>query len=204
MASRPEPALPESTEPSIRDYVDLMLDQWRSERPDLDLSPLGVIGRISRISRHFELRIEETLAKYGLNGATFYVLAALRRSGHPYRLSPTELYSSLLVSSGAMTNRIDRLQAAGLVRRVPDPDDGRAISVALTPKGRRLVDFAIEGHNENERRLLDPLSPGELELLAALLRRLLSAAEAGDPSEIKELSGAARVSADKDPEQLLD
>jgi DNA-binding MarR family transcriptional regulator len=155
-----------------------MLEQWRRERPGLDLSPLGVIGRISRISRHFELRIEERLANYGLNAAAFYVLAALRRSGHPYQLSPTKLYNSLLISSGAMTNRIDRLEAAGLVRRVPDPSDGRAVLVGLTLKGRKLIDFAIEGHNENERSLLSSITAQEADELAALLRRLLIAAEA--------------------------
>jgi DNA-binding MarR family transcriptional regulator len=163
---------------ALRDSVDVMFEQWHHERPDLDLFPLGVIGRLSRISRHYELKIEETLAKYGLNGPAFYVLAALRRSGHPYRLSPTELYSSLLVSSGAMTNRIDRLQAAGLVRRVPDPDDGRAVQVALTPKGRRLIDFALEGHNAYERRLLEALDRPQLETLVGLLRQLLAAEEA--------------------------
>jgi DNA-binding MarR family transcriptional regulator len=183
----------------IRDSVDVMLEQWRHERPDLDLYPLGVIGRLSRVSRHYELKIEETLAKYGLNGPAFYVLAALRRSGHPYRLSPTELYSSLLVSSGAMTNRIDRLQAAGLVRRVPDPNDGRAVQVALSPKGRRLIDYALEGHNENERRLLRSITAEESELLAGLLRRLLAAEEASattpvddgaTPSKVLEQSGS--------------
>lgn len=159
-----------------RDYVDLVLEQWAHERPDLDLSPLGVIGRISRISRYFELHIEEALAQYGLNAPAFYVLAALRRSGPPFTLSPTALYSALLVSSGAMTNRIDRLEAAGLVRRVNDPGDGRALLVALTPKGRKLIDFALVGHNENERRLLDPLTPGERDELATLLRRLLTSA----------------------------
>lgn len=167
----------EHPEEPLRDYIDAMLELWRRERPDLDLSPLGVIGRLSRISRHFELRIEENLANYGLGGPAFYVLAALRRSGHPYRLSPTALYSSLLVSSGAMTNRIDRLAAAGLVRRVPDPADGRAVLVALTPKGRRLIDFALESHNRNERELLEVLGAEEQTLLAGLLRRLLISAE---------------------------
>jgi len=162
-----------------------MLEQWRRERPDLDLSPLGVIGRISRVARHFELSIEERLANYGLNMPAFYVLAALRRSGHPYQLSPTKLYNSLLISSGAMTNRIDRLEAAGLVRRVPDPSDGRAVLVGLTLKGRRLIDFAIQGHNENERSLLSRLTAQEADELAALLRRLLMSAEARDQESLR-------------------
>jgi DNA-binding MarR family transcriptional regulator len=186
-------AMKSQPDKAVRDSVDLMFEQWARERPDLDLFPLGVIGRLSRISRHYELKIEETLAKYGLNGPAFYVLAALRRSGHPYRLSPTELYSSLLVSSGAMTNRIDRLQAAGFVRRVPDPDDGRAVQVALTSKGRRLIDFALEGHNANERRLLQALTNDELQTLAALLRRLLAAEEASATEPYERLKPLKRA-----------
>lgn len=161
-----------------KDHIDVMLEQWRRERPELDLSPVGVIGRISRISRQLELQIEHTLAGLGLNGWTFYVLAALRRSGPPYRLTPTQLWSSLLVSSGAMTHRIDRMEQAGLVTRVPDEDDGRVLYVTLTARGRTLVDVALEHHNENEHRMLASLSNVERELLAGLLRRLLIASEA--------------------------
>lgn len=155
------------------DHVDHLVAQWRHARPDLDVSPMGVIARISRLCRILERRIEEVYAEHGLNQAQFGVLAALRRAGPPYRLSPTALYESLLISSGAMTNRLDRLTAAGLVRRVPDPRDGRSLLVALTPKGRRLIDRVLTLHYDNERRLLESLSDEEREALTGILRRLL-------------------------------
>ena len=156
-----------------RDYVDTILDQWATERPDLDVSPMGVIGRISRVSRVLERRIEQVFATYGLSRGGFDVLAALRRSGAPYQLSPTDLYNSLLISSGAMTNRVDRLEERKLVSRVPDPTDRRGVLVALTPKGRRLIDKVIEAHLNNEHRLLEHLTSAEGKELAFLLRKLL-------------------------------
>jgi DNA-binding MarR family transcriptional regulator len=155
------------------DYLDTILEQWAAERPDLDASPMGVIGRISRLSRVLEFSIEQVFASYNLTRGGFDVLAALRRSGPPYRLSPTELYNSLLISSGAMTNRVDRLEARKLVVRVPDPSDRRGVLVALTSKGKRLVDSVTEAHLENEQRLLVHLSPTERKQLAQLLRKLL-------------------------------
>jgi DNA-binding MarR family transcriptional regulator len=155
------------------DYLDTILEQWAAERPDLDASPMGVIGRISRLSRVLEFSIEQVFASYNLTRGGFDVLAALRRSGPPYRLSPTELYNSLLISSGAMTNRVDRLEARKLVVRVPDPSDRRGVLVALTSKGKRLVDSVTEAHLENEQRLLIHLSPTERKQLAQLLRKLL-------------------------------
>jgi DNA-binding MarR family transcriptional regulator len=157
-----------------RDQVDRILEQWRRERPDLDTSPMSVIARISRLSRILERRIAEVLRAHGLNESQFGVLAALRRAGPPYCLSPTALYSSLLISSGAMTNRLDRLTASGLVRRIPDPSDRRSTLVQLTPKGLRLVEEAVAAHTENEQRLLAPLSPAERRTMADLLRKLLS------------------------------
>jgi DNA-binding MarR family transcriptional regulator len=155
------------------DYLDIILEQWAAERPDLDVSPMGVIGRISRVSRVLERNIDRIFASFGLSRGGFDVLAALRRSGPPYRLSPTELYNSLLISSGAMTNRVDRLEDLQLVSRVPDPKDRRGVSVGLTPKGKRLVDKVIEAHLENEQRLLEHLGGGERDRLAELLRKLL-------------------------------
>jgi len=163
------------------DLVDRILEQWRRERPDLDTSPMSVIARMSRLSRFLERSIGEVLATHGLNESQFGVLAALRRAGPPHCLSPTALYSSLLISSGAMTNRLDRLTAAGLVTRVPDPHDGRSVLVMLTPKGLRLVDEAVEAHTENERRLLQTLTPSEARTLAGLLRKLLIEFEDGAP-----------------------
>jgi DNA-binding MarR family transcriptional regulator len=156
-----------------RDYVDIILEQWSRERPDLDASPMGVIGRISRVSRVLERRIEQVWASYDLSRGGFDVLAALRRSGPPYRLSPTELYNSLLISSGAMTNRVDRLEERKLVSRVPDPTDRRGVLVALTPKGKQLIDKATQAHLENEQGLLKHLSASERKQLAVLLRKLL-------------------------------
>lgn len=155
------------------DHVDHLIEQWQRERPDLDVSPMAVIARISRLCRILERRIEEVYADYGLNQARFGVLAALRRAGKPYCLSPTELYNSLLISSGAMTNRLERLTSAGYVRRVPDPKDGRSMLVALTPKGKRVIDRLLTLHYENEQRLLAALSQEERAALATTLRKLL-------------------------------
>lgn len=158
-----------------RDYVDLILEEWARERPDLDVSGLGVIGRVSRLSRYLERAIQSSFTPLGLNSAGFYVLAALRRGGPPYRMSPTELYGSLLVSSGAMTNRLDRLEEAGLVTRIPDPDDGRSSVVALTEKGHTVADQVIRLHAANEIRLLSSLTSRQRADLARLLRKLLLA-----------------------------
>jgi DNA-binding MarR family transcriptional regulator len=158
---------------SRQDHVDHILDQWSHQRPDLDVSPTGIIGRTSRLSRFLEHSIAELLATHGLNEPQFAVLAALRRAGPPHCLSPTDLYNSLLVSSGAMTNRLRRLEDAGLVKRMPDPRDGRSILVTLTSKGRRVIDEAVDAHTANEHRLLAALDRDERAILADLLRRLL-------------------------------
>jgi len=156
------------------DAIDLVIKQWGVERPDLDVSPVAVIGRISRVSRAFERTIGRTLETFGLNSAGFYVLAALRRSGPPFSMSPTELFSSLLVSGGTMTHRIDRLEAAGLVTRSADPTDGRSTRVTLTDRGKALIEQVMEVHNRNEHALLAVLTPSERERLATLLRKLLA------------------------------
>lgn len=176
-----------------RDHVDHILEQWQRERPDLDVSPMGVIARMSRLSRFLERSIEDVLARYGINEPQFGVLAALRRAGPPFCLSPTDLYNSLLISSGAMTNRLDRLTAAGLVERVPDPTDGRSILVALTPKGRRVIDEAVAAHTENEHRLLSSLTGKEKASLASLLRRLLLEFEDHSPTRPSRGSAPARA-----------
>ena len=155
------------------DAVDLILEQWARERPDLDASPIGVVGRVSRLSRHLERRLEPVFAEHGLDGGLFDVLATLRRSGPPFRLSPTQLYSTTMLSSGAMTSRLDRLERAGLVARSPDPADRRGIVVELTPAGRRLIDRAFAAHVENEAGLVGALTAREHAELTALLRKLL-------------------------------
>ncbi len=157
------------------DYVDRLIAQWERERPLLDVTTMGVIGRISRLSRILERQIEEVFAAHGLQGGRFDVLAALVRAGKPNRLTPTDLYNSLLISSGAITNRVDRLADDGLVKRVADSSDRRSTPVYLTEAGRKRLDLALADHLENERRLIDPLTPEERDLLARLLRRWLTA-----------------------------
>ena len=157
------------------DYVDRLLEQWRRERPALDVFPMGVIGRISRLSRILERRIEDVFAAHGLQGGRFDVLAALVRAGEPNILTPTDLYNSLLISSGAITNRIDRLEDDGLVQRSPHASDRRSTQVGLTDLGRRRLDETLEDHLENEHKLIASLSAEECERLASLLRRWLKA-----------------------------
>jgi DNA-binding MarR family transcriptional regulator len=156
-----------------RDFIDDLIGQWKRERPDVDASLMAVPGRIRRISRLVERRLVDTWSRFGLARGGFDVLAALRRAGPPHRLSPTELYSSLLLSSGAMTNRIDRLAEAGLVVREPDPEDRRGVLVCLTPKGKALVDEAVVAVVDTYRDLFSPLTPEEWEILASLLRKVL-------------------------------
>ena len=156
----------------MNDHVDYILEQWNRERPDLDFEAMGVIARMSRLSRFFERSIGDVLQRFDINEPGFGVLAALRRAGSPYQLSPTVLYNSLLVSSGAMTNRLDRLAEAGLVERLPDPNDRRGLLVGLTARGARVVDAAVAAHTENERGLLTLLSVSERQECARLLRKL--------------------------------
>jgi DNA-binding MarR family transcriptional regulator len=160
------------------DHIDNVIAQWGEVLPELDVSPMAVIARISVLCRLLERDLDVIYADFGLNRAQFGALAALRRAGSPYQLSPTALYNSLLITSGAVTNRIARLTAAGLVRRVPDPNDGRSLLVALTPKGRRLIDRVLKRHFARERELL-ALVPSEREELGGLLRKLLLLLEAG-------------------------
>ena len=159
------------------DHVSIILAQWAAERPDLDASPMGIVGRVSRLSLVVDKELEPVFAQFGLNHWSFDMLATLRRAGAPYRLSPTELFRSMMVTSGTMTNRIDRLTEKGLVRRVPDPEDRRGILVELTEQGCTLVDAALTSHVANEARLLQPLSTEERYTLAVLLRKWLSSLE---------------------------
>lgn len=174
-----------SRDGATRDLVDRILEQWARERPDLDTTPMAAIARISRLSRILERRIESVLAEHGLNESQFGVLAALRRAGPPYCLSPTALYNSLLISSGAMTNRLERLAAGGYVKRAPDPKDRRSVLVMLTPKGLRTIERALDAHAENEQRLLATLTDTERRKLARLLRKLLIGFEDGAQLEAR-------------------
>jgi DNA-binding MarR family transcriptional regulator len=155
------------------DHVDRILAQWNRERPDLDVEPMGLLGRISRLSTHLAREVEKTLAGHGLNSASFDVLATLRRSGPPYRLSPGDLVATTMVSSGTMTNRLDQLEKAGLIERSHNPDDRRGVIIALTAKGFTLVDEAVSAHVENEHRLIQGLDAQERTALDGLLRKFL-------------------------------
>jgi DNA-binding MarR family transcriptional regulator len=160
--------------PDARDHVDHILQQWARVRRDLDVSPMGIVGRISRLSRFLEHSTATVLAQYGLNEPQFAVLAAVRRAGPPYRMAPSDLYDALLVSSGAMTNRLDRLAAVGLIERVPDTHDGRSLLIALTREGYDLIEeVVVAAHTANEQRRLANLSPAERMWLASKLRKLL-------------------------------
>lgn len=161
--------------PKTTDAVDRITEQWRRERPDLDPAPMGILGRISRIAALAQRELDVVFASYGLAGGDFDVLATLRRSGAPHRLTPGALSRSTMVTTGGMTKRLDRLEALGLIRREPDPADRRGKLIALTDKGRALVDRTVEAHLRNEERLLAGLSSARREKLAMLLRELLVA-----------------------------
>ena len=149
------------------------------ERPGLDTEPMAVVARIGRLAAHFDAEMEALFARHGINRAAWDVLASLRRTEPPHRLSPTELYSGLMRTSGAISNRLNRLEAAGLIRRRPDPADGRGVVVELTARGRRLVDEIAPLHMDNERRLLAGLSARERDQFAGLLRKLTRTLERG-------------------------
>lgn len=167
------------------DAVDKILEQWQRERPDLDASPMGVIGRLSRLSQHIDHAIQAELAPLGITPGEFDVLATLRRCGTPYQLKPTLLYRALMLSSGAMTNRLDRLEQAGYVRRLPDPQDRRGTLVQLTEDGVQLIDRAVEIHIRNEQRMLADLPAEDQEKLARIFSRWLQSFEASAESETK-------------------
>ncbi|SMF41215.1 transcriptional regulator, MarR family [Tistlia consotensis] len=159
------------------DRVDRILAQWQRERPDLDVTAMGLIGRIRRLSLHLLRGMEETFAAHGLTAAAFDVLATLRRSGPPYSLSPGELIATTMVTSGTMTHRIAQLEKAGLVERVVNPEDRRGAIISLTKQGFALIDAAVTAHVETQARLTAALSKGEKAALAALLRKYLAAFE---------------------------
>ncbi len=156
-----------------RDAVEHILDQWAVERPDLDFSPVRVIGRISQLHREVHLAQRATFARHGLDAPSFDVLAALRRAGPPYQLTPTALMRTALVTSGAITQRLDRLEERGLITRERSQDDGRAVVVSLTDAGHAALDEALPDHLETERKLLEGLTDDEREQLAGLLRTFL-------------------------------
>jgi DNA-binding MarR family transcriptional regulator len=155
------------------DAIDRIVHEWNRERPDLDVSVTHVLQRITRLYLLQSAGFAQVFNRYGLTFGEYEVLAALVRSGPRHRLKPSELVGALVLSSGAVTNRIDRVETAGLVERLPDPDDRRGTLVALTDKGRQVVDQAVVAHLANEERLLTALSARERGQLTDLLRKLL-------------------------------
>jgi DNA-binding MarR family transcriptional regulator len=166
---------------SAADHVDHLLAQWAQERPELDTSLLRLAARIVRLSRYLDRASAEHLAPWALSEGEQNVLAALRRAGPPYELTPTELYRSLLLSSGAMTNRLDRLEEAGLLVRTPDPDDRRRTRVRLTERGREVVDAAMDTHRVALETIFEGLAPTDADALEDLLRGILRRIEERDP-----------------------
>ena len=160
------------------DEVDDLVAAWQAERPDLDVRPMQVLSRITRLARHLDRERRAAFAAHDLEPWEFDVLAALRRQGPPYELSPGALLHATLVTSGTMTNRIDRLEQSGLVRRRPDPNDKRGILVTLTPAGQSRVDAALAGLLEAEQALLTDLPESNRHTLADLLRTLLAPLDA--------------------------
>jgi DNA-binding MarR family transcriptional regulator len=156
------------------DEVDRLVEAWRRERPDLDVDPMRVLSRVTRLARHLDLARRQAFAAHGLETWEFDVLSALRRSGTPYELSPGRLIRETMVTSGTMTNRVDRLTAKGLVARQRDPGDRRGVLVRLTDEGRQRVDAALDGLLEHERLLLHDLDRAEQGTLADLLRTVVA------------------------------
>jgi DNA-binding MarR family transcriptional regulator len=159
------------------DRIDGIGEQWRRERPDLDVGALELVGRLLRVAELADARLTAGLTGLGLQPGWFDLLAALRRSGSPFELSPTELMGATMLTSGGITKRLDRLVEAGLVERHPDPNDRRGTRVRLTVRGRRAIDRALVTHVENEKELLGVLPAAESRSLDAALRRLLDSLE---------------------------
>lgn len=154
---------------SQEDHVARLMGQWAAERPELDVSPMGIVGRLHRLADHLHGELRPVFAEAGLSDGEFDVLAALRRAGAPYSLSAGDLAASTMVTSGAITKRVDRLVQAGLARREVAPDDGRGRVVSLTDEGLELIDDLFPRHIANERRLLAGLGELERTRLASLL-----------------------------------
>jgi len=155
------------------DEVDRLVAAWVRERPDLDVRPLEVLSRVTRLARHLDRARRRSFAAHDLEPWEFDVLAALRRAGAPYVLSPGQLLAQTMVTSGTMTNRVDRLETARLVERMPDPQDRRGVHVRLTARGKERVDAALADLLDRERELLRGVSRTDQERLSGLLRRLL-------------------------------
>ncbi|MFI8321037.1 MarR family winged helix-turn-helix transcriptional regulator [Streptomyces sp. NPDC085529] len=164
-----------NTQPPAHDAVDAITDQWAVVRPDLETLPMAVFGRIHRLSAAVRNQVDQAYKPYGMGLGEFDVLATLRRSGAPYTLSPRELTATLMITTGGMTGRLDKLEKAGLLTRSPDPNDRRGLRVTLTERGRELVDQAVGAGLERQREAVEAaLTREEAEQLAGLLRKLLA------------------------------
>lgn len=161
----------------MHDHVATILEQWQAQRPDLDVSPVGVFGRITRIDRHKATALREVYRRHDIDAGEYDVLAALRRNGPPHRLTPTELYRGVLVNSATMTERIDRLERRRLVRRIRSDRDRRSVSVELTAAGRKLIDQAAADLLATQAQLLEGLPEPDRRSLARLLAKLSSLLE---------------------------
>ncbi|MFI6290986.1 MarR family winged helix-turn-helix transcriptional regulator [Nonomuraea sp. NPDC050790] len=157
----------------MADAVDAVLEQWRRERPDLDVSPIGVVGRLMRISRMWDMEIKDLLAKHGLEPGEFDVLSTLRRSGEPYELTAGTFLKVSLVTTGAITLRVDRMRDKGLVTRVRDTADRRSVKIRLTPLGLEVIDRVLPEHLANQARLLRSLNAKDRDRFAAIMSGLL-------------------------------
>jgi len=158
-------------DPSV-DHLDEIVEQWARERPGLDVSGMEIIGRITRLEKLIRPRLDAVFAQHDLESWEFDVLATLLRNGEPHQLTPGQLLDSMMITSGAMTNRIDRLERRGFVQRTKSPTDGRQVLVELTQTGLQLVDAALVDHAANERAIVDALGPDQRDQLVDLLRRL--------------------------------
>jgi DNA-binding MarR family transcriptional regulator len=168
---------------AMEDHVDRLRRQWARELPDLNTEPMAILGRAFRLGNMVRPSIEATFAGFGLDRGEFDVIATLRRSGPPYRLTPTEMYALLMISSGGLTHRLDRLEKAVLIRREKSAQDRRSVQVALTQKGMELAEQAFRKDMASELAFLEPLDERERDLLAGLLRKLILGIEARTDSK---------------------
>ncbi|MGP9675024.1 MULTISPECIES: MarR family winged helix-turn-helix transcriptional regulator [unclassified Halomonas] len=159
------------------DHVDKILTQWQQQRPDLNVAPMGPLGRLKRLNQSLMRRMEQTWAAYGLSDSSFDVLATLRREGPPYALSPSDLMASTMVTSGTMTHRLQQLEKAELIERVKNPADGRGFLISLSEKGFALIDEAVAAHVETQAELVSGLSDKQRAQLDALLKQFLNSVE---------------------------
>jgi len=159
------------------DHVDFITRQWEKERPDLDVTPMGIIGRVALLYLAYQKEMNRNFVRFGLNSAKFDVLATLRRAGDPYTLSPGTLLERTMVASGTMTNRIDRLEADGLVKRSVNPADSRSFLVGLTDTGFALIDKVVTEHVQSQASMIADLDASDVELFQTLLGKALVAAE---------------------------